>query len=98
MPTTINRGATRPIPNPKNTPPKNEPAERDLAKDADISAGLKALGTTIGEPAAKGKLPVVPATFAPGGPSHSLFYNLWSVERVAVTYSLDTIGNKDWYA
>ncbi len=25
------------------------------------------------------------------------YYFLWSLERVAVTYGLDTIGNKDWY-
>jgi hypothetical protein len=28
----------------------------------------------------------------------SEYYFLWSLERVAVIYGLDTIGNKDWYA
>jgi uncharacterized protein (TIGR03067 family) len=36
----------------------------------------------------------------PGGlvVNQSLTYFLWSLERVAVIYDLDTIGNRDWYA
>jgi hypothetical protein len=42
--------------------------------------------------------------FRPGMPmiqpdqSGKAYYFLWSLERVAVAYGLDTIGNKDWYS
>jgi hypothetical protein len=55
-------------------------------QDPRIINGLIALGNTIGQPTEQlGRLPM-----------QNLYY-LWSLERVAVLYSLPTIGNKDWY-
>jgi hypothetical protein len=56
-------------------------------EDPAIQSGLKALGNYIGRPA--------PAHIKP--PMENLYF-LWSVERVAMLYSLKTIGGKDWYA
>jgi hypothetical protein len=84
-------------PRPKDRPAPAAPALRDPAKDPAVRAGLLALGTTIGQPAGprvKGK--VVIAAQGPG--IRKGYYYLWSLERVAVAYSLETIGNKDWYA
>jgi hypothetical protein len=75
---------------------------RDPAKDANVRAGLLALGTAIGSkpngPAVNGPLPGI----FPKGPRGAMlnkgYYFLWSVERVAVAYGLKTIGKKDWYA
>jgi hypothetical protein len=60
-----------------------------------------------------GGQPNLPRDFAPGGPPvfgrvapgaapalaslEKGYYFLWSLERVAVAYGLDTIGGKDWY-
>jgi hypothetical protein len=81
----------------ETNPPKK--AARDPGKDAAIKAGLKALGSVIGEPPAKGERVVLPA-FASGEAivPRKQYYFLWSLERVAMAYGLDTIGNKDWYA
>jgi hypothetical protein len=72
------------------TPPNKLP--RDPGRDPAVKAALIALGTAIGHP-------VNPKTVGRGGLAgiHKGFYFLWSVERVAVAYSLPTIGNKDWY-
>jgi hypothetical protein len=56
-------------------------------EDPAIQNGLKALGGYIGTPAPAGVKPRM----------ESLYF-LWSVERVAVLYNLQTIGGKDWYA
>jgi hypothetical protein len=77
--------------------PKKEATARDPNKDAAVKAGLQALGTAIGEPAPKGERPN--RFFGGGGlGGNKTYYFLWSLERVAVAYGLDTIGNKDWYA
>src|SRR5439155_3250386 len=34
----------------------------------------------------------------PGSLHKSQNYFLWSLERVAMAYGLETIGNRDWYA
>jgi hypothetical protein len=51
-------------------------------QDPAIQKGLKFLAETVGHP-----MPTPPN-----------IYLLWSVERVAVLYHLDTIGGKDWYS
>lgn len=66
----------------------------DPGKDRAIRQGLAYLGAFVGDPPKKRVL-------QPGAlPQHlgKLFYALWSLERVAVTYDLKTIGKKDWYA
>lgn len=58
-----------------------------LAKeDAAIKKALRALGTHIGTP-----------NTSPFIPPMTNLYFLWSLERVAMLYSLETIGGKDWY-
>jgi len=60
-------------------------------KDPAIRAGFAALGTVVGQP-----LGNAGQGFLAGGLSDA-YYLLWSVERVGVSYSLPTIGGKDWY-
>jgi hypothetical protein len=69
---------------------------RDPARDPAVRNGLIALGTAIGQPIGnpRGKGP--PPGRGPG--LRKGYYFLWSVERVAVAFSLNTIGKKDWYA
>jgi hypothetical protein len=83
----------------RDTGGKKEVTARDPNKDVAVKAGLQALGTAIGEPLGKGERPQIPLFgVGPNGGNNRLFYFLWSLERVAVAYGLDTIGNKDWYA
>jgi hypothetical protein len=65
----------------------------DPNQDPAVRAGLLALGTAIGVPA--GKTEAVPRL----GPESNGkgYYFLWSLERVAVAYGLETVGGKDWY-
>lgn len=62
-------------------------------KDPAVRSGFIAVGTTIrwakNAPAGKGGRPLVLSQ------GH---YFLWSLERVAVAYGLDTIATRDWYA
>jgi hypothetical protein len=74
---------------------KTKKAAHDPGKDPAVRAGLQALGTTIGLPAAQTKLPV---PVIPSGLGQRIYYFMWSLERVAVAYDLRTIGHKDWYA
>jgi len=60
-------------------------------KDPAIRAGFAALGTAVGQP-----LGNAGQGFLAGGLSDP-YYLLWSVERVAVSFSLPTLGGKDWY-
>ncbi|MCS6851876.1 MAG: hypothetical protein NZ700_11990 [Gemmataceae bacterium] len=67
---------------------------RDPARDPVVRAGLLALATTIGQPSGKpGAQTGLKASVLRRG-----YYFLWSLERVAVAYGLETIGHKDWYA
>jgi hypothetical protein len=99
--------------------PDKQPVKRaDTLKDPAVRAGLRCLGTFIGEkpgdlpnraaPLGQGPFPAgpLPNQPFPGPPEGAwamrrfgthLNYTLWSIERVAVAYGLDTIGNKDWY-
>ncbi|HZY87266.1 MAG TPA: hypothetical protein VFE78_20695, partial [Gemmataceae bacterium] len=56
------------------------------AQDPRILAGFVALSKNVGAPAGRTQ----------GLPMANLYF-LWSVERVAVLYDLQTIGGKDWY-
>src|SRR5262249_6610152 len=68
---------------------KDENAKRDVTKDANINAGLRALATVIGHPLnGKGRPPAA---------SGKAYYFFWSLERVGMIFNLDTIGGKDWY-
>jgi hypothetical protein len=64
----------------------------DPGKDPIIKNGLLALGATLDIAVADGKVPVVNNHTNTKG-----YYILWSLERMAVAYGLDTIGNKNWY-
>jgi hypothetical protein len=55
--------------------------------DKSIEAALRAVGSSFGGGRSG-------AGFAGGG---NLLYTWWSIERVAVAYSLDTIGGINWY-
>ncbi len=87
----VGHGATLDIRKKKN--PKLE--STDVSKDDNISRGLQALATAVGKPAGwsgVGKAAVdIPKVSGKG------FYYLWSLERVAVAYNLETISRKDWY-
>jgi hypothetical protein len=67
---------------------------RDPGKDPQVRAGLQALATAIGVPSAQTKLPV---PVIPRTKGNHIYYFMWSLERVAVAYDLQTIGRKDWY-
>jgi hypothetical protein len=62
-------------------------AGKDKLEDPAIHRALQALGRYIG----------TPAKDAGARPPMQNLYFLWSVERVAMLYSLKTIGGKDWY-
>jgi hypothetical protein len=70
----------------------------DPATDPAVKRGLQALATAIEHPPSKQKGKGAVPAFARNFTLRKGFYFLWSVERVAVAYSLDTIGSKDWYA
>lgn len=78
----------------KGQPADQEKKGKDLSDDPVVRAGFIALGTSIGRPATKSGERVT--VLGEGG--GALYYFLWSLERVAVAYGLDTIGEKDWYA
>jgi hypothetical protein len=83
----------------------------DPAKDPVIQNGLNALARIIGEPLRDGRPGFAGGNgrgrMGPLGQGREgnsavglgdMYYLLWSIERVAVAYSLSTIGKKDWYA
>jgi hypothetical protein len=74
---------------------QKRPTRSDPGKDPAVLAGLEALGTALGVPAAVTKWPV---PVIPRGHGNHVYYFFWSLERVAVAYDLRTIGHKDWYA
>jgi hypothetical protein len=83
----------------KNDPKGDDPSRpgaklKDPGKDGAIRTGLRALGTAIGNPAG----PRAGARIPRVTPAHGkVYYFLWSLERVAVAYGLETVGDKDWY-
>ena len=71
-------------------------AAPDIGKDPVVRKGLLALGEILALPALPpGGYGGPPRPFWDGG---RVYYFLFSLERVAVAYSLETIGNRDWYA
>jgi uncharacterized protein (TIGR03067 family) len=80
---------------PRSLKPK---AARDPARDHSVRAALLALGAAIHEPIGlqpvTGGVQIINHRPATGFPN---YYFLWSLERVAVVYGLETIGNRDWY-
>jgi HEAT repeats len=82
---------------PKGKDGKPARAGPDPSKDPAVRAGLQALGTAIDHPVGehKGKGKGQPAA---GARSGRFYYFVWSLERVAVAYGLQTVGGKDWYA
>lgn len=85
----------------KETPTeaRSKKAPLDPSKDAAIKAGLKALGSFIGDPPANGQRASFPTVTTLGATYvKKSFYFLWSLERVAVAFGLDTIDKKDWFA
>jgi hypothetical protein len=76
----------------KSRDPKAGP--RDATKDPRIQAGLLALSTAVGHPVGWKGDGVRAGIPGAGGKA---YYFLWSLERVAVAFKLDTIGKKKWY-
>jgi len=85
-------------------------AGADPAKDPVIQNGLNALARVVGQPLheegrgfgpGNGRGRMGPLGAGREGNSAvglgDMYYLLWSIERVAVAYSLTTIGKKDWY-
>jgi hypothetical protein len=84
---------------------KRKPVGFEGNRDFNVRLGLLALGNMMdlamlpprkaikstGQP--ESERPVI----YPRNPNKSQNYFLWSLERVAVAYGLETIGNKDWY-
>ena len=75
----------------KGTTARPTDPRRDLA----IRAGLIALGRAIGHPT-NGRVP--PQLLQIDGRNGRAYYFLWSLERVAMIFGLETIGKKDWYS
>jgi hypothetical protein len=71
--------------------PSTKRARRDPSRDPAIQAGLMLLGKIVGN---EGQPPI--RLF--GTREGDEYYFLWALERVAVAYGLQTVGNKDWYA
>jgi hypothetical protein len=67
---------------------------RDPDKDLAIKRGLATLSTAVGVPVGNNRERIQTL----GERAGRTYYFLWSLERVAMSYGLDRIGNKDWYA
>jgi hypothetical protein len=68
---------------------------RERVRDPAIEKGLRYLSQTVG------KSKSMAAPFGPriiGADAFSDLYYLWSLERVAVVYDLQTLGGMDWYS
>jgi hypothetical protein len=66
------------------------PPPRDLNKDPVIRRALVALGSVVDKPLERSLPPPIQGT-------GRAYYLLFSLERVAVAYGLETLGKKDWY-
>jgi hypothetical protein len=79
----------------KEAKPAKGPRRWEPERDPAIRFALASLSTAIGHPVGKrvrGRPPIR------GRAEGMAYYFLWSLERVAVVYGLETIGRKDWYA
>jgi hypothetical protein len=72
--------------------PANRRKQPDLTKDPAVLAGLQVLATAVGVPRGGLIQPDILKQIDAWD-----YYFLWSLERVAVAYGLNTIGHKDWY-
>jgi hypothetical protein len=88
----VGHGASLDIKKKKN--PKLESS--DVSKDFNIASGLRALATAVGKPTGWNGTdkPKVDIAVAEG----RSFYYLWSLERVAVAFNIETLSRKDWYS
>jgi hypothetical protein len=75
-----------------DTPSGTAKPARNLSEDPAIRAGLLTLTNLLDRPIDK------PGPIALFNPNGDEYYFLWALERVAVAYSLETIGDRDWYA
>ena len=66
----------------------------DMSQDRSIRQGLLLLAGILSKPLDPLGREAVPLFNLKGDE----YYFLWALERVAVAYGLETIGNKDWYA
>ncbi len=86
---------------PRGVPPAKA-GGRNVEGDQAVRAGLALLSTAVGVASGKRHLPPLPylrpAVVNPAGRGTPDYYFLWSLERVAMTYDLKTLGRKDWYA
>jgi hypothetical protein len=64
-----------------------KPGTAPSAENPAIQAGLRKLGSHLGEPVLSPQ----------SGLRMENLYVLWSLERVAMLYNLKTVGGKDWY-
>jgi hypothetical protein len=78
---------TAPAGHRKAEPPPSGP-------EAAVRKGLLALSHAIGQPTGDPSRVMPPPFYGNGG---KLYYYLWSLERVAMAFGLETIGKKDWY-
>jgi hypothetical protein len=78
---------TEPAPTRRPSAPVGDPTE-----DPAVRNGLNLLAAVFAAPpGGSSRLPLH------GPPFGDNFYSLWAIERVAVAYSLKTIGGHDWY-
>jgi hypothetical protein len=90
--TTLRAGGARPAASPRVGAP------RDISNDPAVKRGLVTLGSFIGKPGQQpGGPPNARAPVHWSGKDGRGYYFLFSLERVAVIYGLETIGDKDWY-
>ncbi len=76
-----------------NVPKKDVPNGKKVPDDEAIKRGLKCLGNFVSEAKANNG---ERRRFVPESLAGDLYF-LWSLERVCVIYSLETIGKQDWY-
>jgi hypothetical protein len=67
----------------------------DVTKDVNVGQGLRVLGAIIDDPVAKKRQRGLPAQIPQI--SGKTYYFLFTLERICVALSLDTLGGKDWF-
>lgn len=78
------------------TSPK--PSTRNVATDRAVRDGLALLATAVGSPRGRRLGAIPPELIDPAARPKGDYYFMWSLERVAMIYDLNTLGKKDWYA